>query len=156
MARQRFEGTERGVARLLQGAARAGKRLQACMEMVLVMEWPVLMERRGGGAGDVAQLRDQRREPSLAIGADNAKTPHRTGQQRIALELNHRPPRVVEHTKHELTDAGRVLPQNACRTTRFQFLNAMQRQPHDVCEHAFAHRHLQKLGDPRGMPAAQM
>ena len=45
-----------------------------------------------------------------------------------ADELNHRPPGVVQHAEHQITDTTGVLPQDAGCATRLQFLNAMQEE----------------------------
>jgi hypothetical protein len=89
VASQGFERAQRRVARRLQGTAHAGKLLQACMELGLIMGGLTLKERRGRSAGDIAQLAEQRLEDGLAVGLHEADTTHGASEELPAVELNH-------------------------------------------------------------------
>ena len=71
-----------------------------------------------------------------------------------ADELHDGSPGIVDHAEDKFADAAGVLAEDAGGAARFEFLDAVQGEPHDVGENFFADRQLQQLGDPRGVPAS--
>ena len=69
-------------------------------------------------------------------------------------QLNDRLPRVVNQPEQQIPDALRVLPNDARRAARLQFLHSMQRQPDGVFERLLANSHSQQHRNPSRMPAA--
>ena len=71
-----------------------------------------------------------------------------------AEELDHRPPRVVQHAEDQLAHAAGVLAEQAGDAPRLELIHPVQREPRRVIIDPPAHRHLEPLARPRGEPAA--
>ena len=72
-----------------------------------------------------------------------------------AEELDDRRPGIVEHAEDQLAHAAGVLAQQARCPARLELVDAVERQPHRVLVDLAAHRDLDSLRQPRGLPSAR-